>query len=125
MIDNRLFPAAENLLDWTARRQEAIAANIANFDTPGYRTKDFSFSEELKNIQLTATATSHIAPLAENSHVEMFEVESKLKDNGNSVDLDREMTELTKNGLQYIALIQYVNQKLRTLRTSITEGGRV
>jgi flagellar basal body rod protein FlgB len=41
------------------------------------------------------------------------------------VDLDREMTELSKNGLQYIALVQYLNQKLRTLRSAITDGGRI
>ena len=125
MIENRLFPLVEDMLDWTAKRQQAIAANIANVDTPGYHAKDYTFATEVENVQLKATAADHLAPLVENSNLKMVEVEGKLKDNGNSVDLDREMTEMTKNGLQYIALIQYVNQKLRTLRTSISEGGRV
>ena len=125
MIENRLFPLVEDMLDWTAKRQQAISANIANVDTPGYRAKDYTFATEVENVQLKVTAADHLAPLVENSNLKMVEVAGKVKDNGNSVDLDREMTEMTKNGLQYIALIQYVNQKLRTLRTSISEGGRV
>jgi flagellar basal-body rod protein FlgB len=108
MIDGKLFPHLEKMLDWTAQRQQALSANIANIDTPGYRAKDVAFSEQLGEAQLTT-----------------YEVPAKAKDNGNTVDLDREMTELSKNGLQYVALVQYLNQKLRTLRTSLTEGGRV
>jgi flagellar basal-body rod protein FlgB len=54
----------------------------------------------------------------------VFEAGTPEKQNGNSVDLDREMTELTKNGLQYIALVQFLNQKIRTLRSAINDGGR-
>ena len=42
----------------------------------------------------------------------------------NNVDLEREMTEITKNGLQYITLVQYLNQKIRTLRSAITDGAK-
>ena len=54
----------------------------------------------------------------------MVDVNTKVKPNGNNVDLEREMTEITKNGLQYITLVQYLNQKIRTLRTAITDGGK-
>jgi len=56
--------------------------------------------------------------------MEEFEVKGKVGLNDNSVDLDREMSELTKNGLQYVALIQFVSQKLKTIRSAINEGGR-
>jgi flagellar basal body rod protein FlgB len=75
------FPGVEELLSWTSRRQQALAGNVANMDTPGYRAHDYS--------------------------------------------LEREMTEITKNGLQYITLVQYLNQKIRTLRAAINEGGKV
>ena len=55
--------------------------------------------------------------------VRRFEVESKVKLNGNSVDLDRELTEVTKNGLEFITLMQFLQNKLKTLRYSISEGG--
>jgi flagellar basal-body rod protein FlgB len=54
----------------------------------------------------------------------VYEVGAKDRGNGNTVDLDQEMTELSKNGLQYIALIQFLNQKIRTLRSAINDGGK-
>jgi len=48
----------------------------------------------------------------------------RAKANGNTVSLESQMIESTSAGLQYITLIQYLNQKLRALRASITESGR-
>ncbi len=73
---------------------------------------------------MQATAHNHITPAEDSSSAQMFEVFSKDKPNGNNVDIERELTEITKNGLQYITLVQYLNQKIRTLRTAITEGGK-
>lgn len=125
MIEDRMFPALENLLSWTSKRQQALSANVANLDTPGYRAKDFSFEEALQTLNVASTAGQHIVPPTDDSNVRMYEVASKVKPNGNNVDLERELTEITKNGLQYITLVQYLNHKLKTLRASITEGGRV
>ena len=55
----------------------------------------------------------------------LYEVGTEEKPNGNTVDLEREMSELTKNGLQYLTLIEYLNQKVKTLRYAISEGGKV
>ena len=111
MIEDRMLPALENLLTLTSRRQQVLAANVANLDTPGYRAKDITFASELDgNLDLSARAV---------------EVETKEKPNGNNVDLDRELTEITKNGLQYITLIQFLNQRIKTLRAAIMDGGRV
>ncbi len=37
------FPGVEELLSWTSRRQQALAGNVANMDTPGYRAQYYSF----------------------------------------------------------------------------------
>ena len=124
ITDSRLFPAVEDRMDWTVKRQQMLSANIANIDTPGYKAKDVSFSEQLQTLQLNTPMSGNIALPDTNGRMEVFETDGKAKDNGNTVDLDREMSELTKNGLQYIAMIQYVNQKLKTLRTAISEGGK-
>ena len=42
--EDRVFPALEDLLSWTSKRQQALAANVANLDTPGYQAKDYSLS---------------------------------------------------------------------------------
>ncbi|OLD71099.1 MAG: flagellar basal-body rod protein FlgB [Acidobacteria bacterium 13_1_40CM_2_56_11] len=119
------FPAVEELLSWTSKRQQALAGNVANMDTPGYRAQDYSFEQELATIHLSTTTANHIAPLKDEAHARLYAVNSKVKPNGNNVDLEREMTEITKNGLQYITLVQYLNQKIRTLRAAINEGGKV
>ena len=119
------FPAVEELLSWTSKRQQAVAGNVANMDTPGYRAQDYSFEQELAAIDLSTTTANHIAPLKDEAHARQYAVNSKVKPNGNNVDLEREMTEITKNGLQYITLVQYLNQKIRTLRAAINEGGKV
>jgi len=119
------FPAVEELLSWTSKRQQALAGNVANMDTPGYRAQDYSFEQELATIDLSTTTANHIAPLKDEAHARLHAVNSKVKPNGNNVDLEREMTEITKNGLQYMTLVQYLNQKIRTLRAAINEGGKV
>lgn len=111
MIEDRMFPALENLLTLTSKRQQVLAANVANLDTPGYRAKDITFADRLdENLDVSAR---------------VVEVETKEKPNGNNVDLDRELTEITKNGLQYITIVQYLNQRIKTLRSAIIEGGKV
>jgi flagellar basal-body rod protein FlgB len=122
--DSPLFSGIEDLLSWTSKRQQALSANIANMDTPGYRSKDYSFDQELATIDLAATSSKHIAPLEDTNHSRVYEVGTKVKLNGNNVDLEREMTEITKNALQYITLVQYMNQKIKTLRSAISEGGK-
>ena len=125
MIEDKMFPVLEDLLSWTSKRQQALAANVANLDTPGYRAKDYTFAEQMQSLNMAATSGKHVAPAEDASTARMYEVDSNIKPNGNSVNLDRELTEITKNGLQYVTLVQYLNQRLRTLRTAITEGGKV
>jgi flagellar basal-body rod protein FlgB len=111
MIEDRMFPVLDRLLSQTSKRQQILAGNVANLDTPGYRAKDISFAAELDgNLDMGSR---------------VIEVETKEKPNGNNVDLDRELTEITKNGLQYVTLVQYLNQKIKTLRAAISEGGKV
>jgi flagellar basal-body rod protein FlgB len=124
--EDRVFPALEDLLSWTTKRQQALSANVANQDTPGYRAKDyeFSFKEQLDSLTLTTTNEKHMTPLEDTSKTRLYEVGTEEKLNGNTVDLEREMSELTKNSLQYLTLIQYLSQKIKTMRYAITEGGK-
>jgi flagellar basal-body rod protein FlgB len=123
--EDRVFPALEDLLSWNSKRQQALAANVANLDTPGYRSKDYSFEQQLmSSISMTATSPRHISLSPEPSSARVFDVGTREKPNGNNVDLEREMTEITKNGLQYITLVQYLTSKIKILRSAITEGGK-
>ena len=121
IIDSGLLNFIETQLTVATRRQEALSANIANADTPGYRAQDVEFSEQMQLLSVSGTSGKHITPLAGNSMVRMFHVDTEVKPNGNSVDMDRELTEVTKNGLEFITLMQFLQNKLRTLRSSISE----
>jgi len=124
MIDSRLYPAIEDRMDWTARRQQVLSNNIANIDTPGFHSKDVSFSEQLQMLQVQITKSKHIAPIGMDSRMQSYEVAGTADLKNNSVDLDREMSEIAKNALQYVAMLQFVSQKLKTLRSAINEGGK-
>jgi len=124
---DKTFPKMEGLLSWTSKRQQALSSNIANKDTPGYQAKDFTFETELAlSVDLVSTSPKHIAPVhQETSDARVIEVGTQVKANGNNVDIERELTEITKNGVQYLTLVQYLNSKIRTMRSAITDGGKV
>ena len=125
MIESNLLNYIEDQLTVTSRRQQALSANIANVDTPGYRAQDVRFEEHLQLLQVAGTSGRHITPLDGEGKYRMFEVGTDEKPNGNTVDLDRELTEVTKNGLEFITLMQFLQNKLRTIRSSIADGGNV
>lgn len=55
MIDNRLYAAIEDRMDWTARRQQALSNHIASIDTPGFHSKDVAFSDQLLKTMINRT----------------------------------------------------------------------
>ena len=124
MIETSLLNFIESQLSVASRRQQVLSANIANVDTPGYRAQDVTFEDQMGLLNMVRTAGRHITPLESSAGFRMFDVGTKAKPNGNTVDLDRELTEVTKNGFQYVTLMQFLQNKLRTLRASITEGAR-
>jgi len=107
MLDGPISPFVEKMLDFTAKRQQALSTNLANLDTPGYKSKDVKFTDELS---------------AAGSSTQMIEDQSNPKPNGNTVDLESQMTKLNQNGLQYVLLVQYMSSEVKSLRYSISEG---
>ncbi len=107
-------------LDYRAARQDMIAGNIANADTPFYRPKDIRFEETLaqKSAQIF-NDKSQTLPMAKTNgmHMDGSSIPSDLKptmffrdghmarNDGNSVDLDVETTEMSKNSMMYNAII--------------------
>lgn len=107
-------------LDYRSIRQDMIASNIANVDTPFYRPKDLDFEtylakEETKILQnrsdlelkMAQTSFQHLKGKSfdDNQNAVMFFRDGHLaKNDGNSVDLDVETSEMGKNSLMYQAL---------------------
>jgi flagellar basal-body rod protein FlgB len=127
MIDP-VFPAdnyqmARQLLDAAALRQEAIAANIANADTPGYRRLDLApdFAEQLKarvnSGELSRTAGSLQPTLTEDVHART------VRPDGNTVEIEHELLAMNRNAVEYQYLTEVVSRNIKQLKMAIT--GRI
>lgn len=119
MID-RVAQSLEVYLDLLATRQKLVASNIANLDTPGYRTRDVDFQNELASALARArtgqTAGSRSAPPA-------AEVEGlALNNDGNNVNLDREARMLAENAMRFELGSALLASRYRAIRMAIKEG---
>lgn len=117
------YQLARKMLDATALRQEAIATNVANAETPGYRRLDVSadFTEALRN-QLAAGGLADGAPSIRPKLVEDANART-LRPDGNTVEIDSELLSMNRNALEHQYLTDVVSNNLKQLRMAIT--GRV
>lgn len=110
----------------SAIRQEAIAANIANVNTPGYKRVDLTpqFNATLKEAleQLDRGETSS-TPLFHKNMVGQDPVRGSERLDGNNVNLDSEMVEMAKNQSQFEFAAQLMAKRYRGLREAITGRG--
>lgn len=117
------IPLAEKSLDYLWAKQQVHLTNTANVDTPGYKTKYMSF-EDLFNSKLKAASATNdrslINSTIENSiwQVKETRAESTRLD-GNNVDVDEQLIELTRTALQYQYMLHSVNSNITKLRTVI------
>jgi len=115
-------------LDASWARHEFLASNLANAETPGFKRQDLDFQSYLKSalspgIALTTTHPQHIS----SSGPRPFYVTrdpSSLTPDGNNVDVDKEMAEISSNSLYYTAVLRQLEEYMGLLRKAITEGRR-
>lgn len=88
-------------------RQKAIAGNVANLETHGYRRFDVRFDELLSK----ALDSSGAVDLAEIEPQIYQPMQTPVKSNNNSVNLEAEVGEMVKNTLRYKAYIRLLNKK--------------
>ncbi|MGB4717593.1 MAG: flagellar basal body rod protein FlgB, partial [Bacillota bacterium] len=115
-------------------RQEAIAQNLANVDTPGYKALGVSFEEQLSralsgsdSIQLRVTHPAHLRSTPRLSQVKPTLVRrtgTEARADGNNVDPEAENAALAENQLLYSLLTRLVSEKYSLLRHAISEGKR-
>lgn len=122
------YPLLKQALHACALRQEAIAHNIANVNTPGYRRSDVSFEQFLRTAQATplrTTSSKHYAlPPSQSVNPQIEEEDAPMRLDGNTVDIDYEMAQLAENQIRFQALSQLVNGRYQSLKLVITGGGR-
>jgi flagellar basal-body rod protein FlgB len=114
------YQLARKLLDATALRQEAIASNVANVETPGYRRLDVApdFAQQLRASaaggEPAATALPLRPQLAEDTTAR------SLRPDGNTVELERELLAMNRNAVEYDYLTEVVSSNLKQLKLAIT-----
>lgn len=114
-------------------RQETYANNLANVNTPRFSRSDVRFEEILRaqmqtsRLALSTTNSGHIPnPTAfDLPRPEMIkDTTTSMRNDGNNVDVDREMAGLAENGLRFSALSRQMAKRFAVLRSAITEGRR-
>ncbi|MGE5343623.1 MAG: flagellar basal body rod protein FlgB [Candidatus Omnitrophota bacterium] len=114
-------------LDRMMMRNKLVASNIANVDTPGYKSKDMNFEKVLSdsmNMRLKQTHSKHMGEMQGISTLTDPIVEDSTpgRPDGNNVDIDDEMMKLTEIGIQYNATVQLVSKKLRQISDTIQQA---
>lgn len=124
-----ILPVLQGMLNANWLRQQVIANNIANVDTPQYKRWDVIFTQKLiesSNISLAQTNPRHInVKTTEMMKPALVQPEkTSMRNDGNNVDLEYEMAIQAATVLQYNLLTRLVSDQLGMLRTAITEGRR-
>lgn len=139
MSDNGLFgqtiSMATRALDLRSRRHEMIISNIANADTPGYKSFDLLVEEAMQKnntenphgISLQRTHPGHLPPKSAagnrlDAQIIQPEANESLRGDDNTVDMDREMSNLAANQILYKATARILSDKFQGLKNAIQGG---
>ena len=113
----------ENYLKLSASREQAISANMANIDTPGYRTRDINLESEFSKVMSGALRSSEEGAepvqLTPVYHLVQGLME---RPDGNNVSLDHEALMLAKTQLQYQLAIQLIQNHFHQTLSAINGG---
>lgn len=109
-------------LDGLWARQQAISDNIANFETPGYKTKTVSFEDQLRDQIASGGGGSHkmmeniqnVQPVTEEAQNETYRAD------GNGVDLEQQNIELARTQLNYDYSLTELSDAFSRLKTAIS-----
>jgi flagellar basal-body rod protein FlgB len=129
----------ELALSLRSQRQELLASNIANADTPNFKARDIDFSSALQGAlarasqpqgQLANTAPAHIAngpvdgkTLPDGTPV-LYRTVTQGAVDGNTVDMDTERTQFADNALRYEAGVTMITQQIHSMLSAVQSGGQ-
>jgi flagellar basal-body rod protein FlgB len=117
-------------LSLRALRQQILASNIANADTPGYKARDIDFVKSLQNAvsgrvsanELTRTVKAHLAApqsSASGAGPLLYRQVVQPSLDGNSVDMDVERAQFAENAVRYEANLMFLNSQLKSLLAAV------
>ncbi|MFK2822630.1 flagellar basal body rod protein FlgB [Arcobacter sp. YIC-80] len=129
-VTNTLFAH----LNFRGERQKVISSNIANINTPNYKTKELVFEDELNKtvkeprLSLAQTNGQHLSNINHNKNVpnpRLVQVKGLEEQNdGNNVNLDTQMGEMSKNKVIFDALQSAIKKDSRLFRSVIESSAK-
>lgn len=128
LFQSTTLPALEETAKFSERRHEVLAGNVANIDTPGYRARDLSVDDFQTSLtraierQTHGEAASGSAGRAGDPFAETRRaMEQLVYHDGNDINLERQVTEISKNQHMHSMAIALMRSQFSTLNAAITE----
>lgn len=131
-MDLLLFSVVKKRLNWLTQRQEVLAQNVANADTPEYKSKDlkpFEFKElvrrEAGQLNMDRDGQDHLG--GRRKRIKDFQTHEprhpfETQSDGNSVTLEEEMGKITETQINHKATIELYKKHLSMLRIAVSKG---
>ena len=140
LVSTELMDLVQRSLDSAALSHKVVADNLANVDTPNFKRSEVVFSEKLKRaMEAKANASQRLeGAVTDSRHIGFNEspsldsIQSEVvvdrnttqRNDGNNVDIDREVSLMAQNTVWYQTLAQITQMQFGQLRSAITEGRR-
>ncbi len=125
--DNAIMAALGRQMTAAVAKQVVAASNLANIDTPGYRTREASFGDlldgEIQKLGMSVTNPKQFGGAGAAAAPETAEASGlDSRRDGNNVQLDRELLGMTKASSEFAAAQAALSAKFRLIRFAINEG---
>lgn len=137
MFNDKVWLAGKAGSSAFAKRFEAVANNIANVNTPGYKRQEVTFEEDLRSaigtrttsdkLEMETTEKNHIGTSG-NKNLENFQVnestveETSYRLDGNNVDPEIEMAKLAETRMAYQGIMKIMARRVEMIRTAMNGG---
>lgn len=121
----------EKGLDGNAARLRAIGENIANIDTPGYKRHEVTFEGQMQHalgqteVPLAITQPGHLSvgpsSMMQVTPLKIVQDGTTLRNDGNNVDIDSELTKLAQTQMTYNALSELAKRRMESIKNVLRE----
>lgn len=125
---DKMFGFQEKALSLRGYRQQLLASNIANADTPNYKAVDIEFAKTLQaaqskqsGVELAKTSPMHLdgKNAAMNGIKPMYRTSIQPSIDGNTVDSNIEQAQFSENALNYMATLQFINGGIKDMQEAL------
>jgi len=112
-VEDRSIQILQRMLDLTAERHRVLANNLANINTPGFKRMDLQFGNDLA----AAVKEGSLARLDVDA---TEDTSAPVRPDGNSVQLETELSEVSKNAMLHQMVLGVLSQRMGIMRTAVT-----